>query len=43
MGIWLLERRGKFKWSLLCSSKELLLLLKVNSIYVADCDSVVLC
>jgi hypothetical protein len=41
-GIRLWERWRELQTRLLCSSKQLLLLLKENSVHVADCDSVVL-
>jgi hypothetical protein len=43
LGIGLWERGRQLQWCLLCLSKQLLLFLKENSVYVADYDSVVLC
>jgi len=41
VGLW--KGRRQLKRSLFSSSKQQLLLLKKNSVYVADCDSEVLC
>ena len=42
-GIGLWEWWRELEGSLFCSSKQLLLLLKENSVHVANCDSEVLC